>query len=615
MKNLALLAICILLNGWTIGQSAKGGEEVVARTSLTGLKKGRLSVAVFPPENQMDTLVYAMPKIIPGTYSISDFGLLIKNFKALDSEGKELPVQRLDDNRWSISNAGALDHLEYQVGATFTDPAGKHIFEPAGTRFEEDRTFLLNSFGIVGFFETMEDAGYQFEITRPLNFYGASALPQERSNDSTDIYTASGYFDFHDSPIMYAVPDTASFMVGSSEIEIAVYSPGGSLNATFVKETLQEIMFGAEAYLGGELPVEKYVVLISLMQGIGNSGGFGALEHSYSTVVVMPEMGKDFLVQNIRDIVAHEFFHIVTPLNIHSEHIHNYDFINPKMSQHLWLYEGATEYAAHHMQVRQGIISPNDFMSIIRQKIAQSAAYNDTLPFTELSKGALDGHADQYMNVYTKGALIGMSLDLLLCDLSDGTKDLRTLMTDLSEKYGPEKPFVDDELFDEITAMTYPEVREFFSRYVEGTEPLPMEEYLAKAGVSLQRNTTITELTFGGFLPGHNKERDRMEVVTTIGMNSFGRELGIQQGDLLVSVNDIDLRPEVFSEGINTFKERFSAGDKVTLVVERKDGDNWKEVKLKGRAEEVSRSITLRLSFDPEPTEKQQRVRMAWINY
>lgn len=615
MKNLALLLICLTLNGLVIGQSSNGGEEVVAKTSLTGLKKGRLSVLVFPPENQMDTLVYAMPKIIPGTYSISDFGLLIKNFKALDSEGKELPVQRLDDNRWSISSAGSLDHLEYQVGATFTDPAGKHIFEPAGTRFEEDRTFLLNSYGIVGFFENMEDAGYQFEITRPLNFYGASALPQQRRNDSTDVFTASGYFDFHDSPIMYAVPDTASFMVGNSEIEIAVYSPGGSLNATFVKETLQEIMFGAEAYLGGELPVKKYVVLINLMQGVGNSGGFGALEHSYSTVVVMPEMGKDFLVQNIRDIVAHEFFHIVTPLNIHSEHIHNYDFINPKMSQHLWLYEGATEYAAHHMQVRQGIISPNDFMSIIRQKIAQSAAYNDSLPFTELSKGALDEHADQYMNVYTKGALIGMSLDLLLCDLSDGTKDLRSLITDLSEKYGPEKPFVDDELFDEITAMTYPEMREFFSRYVEGSEPLPLEEYLAKAGVTLQRNTTITELTFGGFLPGHNKERNRMEVITTIGMNSFGRELGIQQGDLLVSVNDIDLRPEVFSEGINTFKERFSAGDKVTLVVERKDGDEWKEVKLKGRAEEVSRSITLRLSFDPEPTEKQQRVRRAWINY
>ncbi len=616
MKQFASLIVSIALYGYSIAQTPDSNQFVIAKTSLTELIDGRLFVEVHPPEHQQETLIYVMPKIIPGTYSISDFGLLLNDFKALDTEGHELPVSRLDDNRWSISNAGELSHVEYTVGATFTDPAGKHIFEPAGTRFEEDHTFLLNSFGIVGFFEGMGDAAYQFEIIRPRDFYGASALPQHQANDSTDVFSAANYFDFHDSPIMYSEPDTSSFMVGDSEIEIAVYSPGGSLDARFVRKTLEEIMFGAEAYLGGELPVEKYVVLINLMQGIGNSGGFGALEHSYSTVVVMPEMGKKFLSQNIRDIVAHEFFHIVTPLNIHSEHIHDYDFMNPKMSRHLWLYEGVTEYAAHHMQVRQEIISPDDFLSIVRQKISQSAAYNDTLPFTELSIKSLDEHQDQYMNVYTKGALIGMCLDLLLCDLSNGEKDLRALINDLSQKFGPDQPFQDDALFDEITAMTYPEVREFFRKYVEGPEPLPLEEYLAKAGVDLQRNTTISELTFGGFLPGHNKERDLMEVVTTIGMNSFGRDLGIEKGDLLVSVNDIDLKPEVFSEGINTFKANYSEGDKVTLVVERKTGeDEWKRISLKGRAQKVTRSVTLRLSYDPNPTEKQAVVRKAWINY
>ena len=34
----------------------------------------------------------------------------------------------------------------------------------------------------------------------------------------------------------------------------------------------------------------------------------------------------------------------------HSEEIGNFDFQKPKMSRHLWLYEGLTEYAAHHTQ-------------------------------------------------------------------------------------------------------------------------------------------------------------------------------------------------------------------------------------------------------------------------
>lgn len=610
------IIVFLLFCGQSFGQTNQEVGTIVAQTSLNQLTDGRLALKVYPPENTADTLIYAMPKIIPGTYSISDFGNLVYQLKAVSAKGDTLPVEKLDDNRWQITEAQQLDHVSYTVGPTFTDPAGKHIFEPAGTRFEKDRNFLLNNYGVVGFFEGFDDRAYEFQITRPDNFYGASALPQQKMNDSTDVFTAGNYFDLHDSPIMYAEPDTSSFYVGGSEVQMAVYSPGGSLDAPFVKETLHDIMHGAADYLGGDLPVDKYVILINLIQGMGNSGGFGALEHFYSTVVVMPEMGAAFLTQQIKDIVAHEFFHIVTPLNIHSEHIHNYDFNDPKMSKHLWLYEGATEYSAHHMQVRQGIITPDEFLSIVRQKIVQAGAFNDTLPFTELSKGALDEHKNQYMNVYMKGALIGMALDLLLCDLSDGTYNLPMLMADLSQRFGADKPFEDDALFDVIAEMTYPEVRTFFERYVDGPEPLPLEEYLAKAGVALQRNTTITELTFGGFLPGKNDERNKMEVVTTIGMNSFGKELGIEKGDLLVNVNDIDLSPEVFSDGIAEFKNTYADGDKVTLVVERKNKkDEWKTVKLKGRAQAVERTVTLRISYLPEPDEHQQKVRKAWINH
>lgn len=615
MKHLLALSLFIACSATLVFGQSKELTAVKARTSLTGLVDGNLALIVWPPDHAQDTLIYVMPRIVPGTYSISNFGNMLSDVKAYTIAGDTLPIEQMDENRWAIANARNLNRLEYLVAPTFTDPRGKHIFEPAGTRFEKDRTFILNSFGIVGFFEGWGDAGYTFEVRRPADFYGATALQQFQLNDTTDIFSASDYFSFHDSPIMYARPDTSSFYVGNTEIQIALYSPAGSLSAQFVQEQLEDIMRGAQSYLGDTLPVSKYVVLISLMQGMGNSGGYGALEHFYSTVFVMPEMGADFLARNIRDVVAHEFFHIVTPLNIHSEHIHDYDFIDPGMSKHLWLYEGVTEYSAHHMQVREGLIDKDEFLSIVRQKIVQSGAFKDTLPFTELSYGALDEQKGQYMNVYMKGALIGMCLDLLLCDLSGGTYNLPMLMADLSDRFGAERHFKDDELFDLITSMTYPQVRTFFARYVEGTETLPMEEYLSKAGVFLQRNATITELTFGGFLPGHNKEKDRMEVITTIGMNSFGRELGLEKGDLLINVNGIELKPETFSENINSFKNNYTDGDKVTLVVERQnEKGQWNTVKLKARAKAVEREVKLRMSYQTDLTEEQSRVRKAWIN-
>jgi predicted metalloprotease with PDZ domain len=36
-------------------------------------------------------------------------------------------------------------------------------------------------------------------------------------------------------------------------------------------------------------------------------------------------------------------FHIITPLSIHSKEIQDFDYNDPKMSQHLWMYEGVTD--------------------------------------------------------------------------------------------------------------------------------------------------------------------------------------------------------------------------------------------------------------------------------
>src|SRR5690606_25776361 len=172
------------------------------------------------------------------------------------------------------------------------------------------------------------------------------------------------------------------------------------------------------------------------------------------------------------------------PLSIHSEQIADYDFMNPQMSAHLWLYEGCTEYAAHHVQVKEGLMPMKEFLTVMRNKIISASGYDTGIAFTELSKKALAEHQSQYGNVYLKGALIGMALDLKLRKLSDGAYGIQELMSDLSKAYGSDKPFVDSELFAEIGRVSgYPETTEFLVRYVGNPEPLPFEELLGYAGI------------------------------------------------------------------------------------------------------------------------------------
>ena len=80
-----------------------------------------------------------------------------------------------------------------------------------------------------------------------------------------------------------------------------------------------------------------------------------------------------------------------------------------------------------------------------------------------MSKNILqDAYKDQYANVYEKGTLLTMCLDIELRELSKGEIGYRDMIRKLSQRFGENKPFKDDKLIDELVIVTgYPQVRDF----------------------------------------------------------------------------------------------------------------------------------------------------------
>ena len=134
------------------------------------------------------------------------------------------------------------------------------------------------------------------------------------------------------------------------------------------------------------------------------------------------------------------------------------------------------------------MISLEDFEKSLEEKIKGMKAFDNTLSLTEMSKKSME-RQDQYMNFYMKGALLGLCLDIRLRELSNGKMGTQDLMQKLMKKYGAGQYFNDDELFDEITKMTYPEIQTFFRDFVQGTQPIPLKEYLEKAGFNYDEAT------------------------------------------------------------------------------------------------------------------------------
>jgi predicted metalloprotease with PDZ domain len=235
--------------------------------------------------------------------------------------------------------------VSYDVEDTWdTDQNENIIFEPAGTNILADTNFVLNNFGFFGYLKDQKEIPYELYITKPVGFYASTGAENLSTGKTNDVIKFDNYHQLADSPIMYCRPDTAWLNVGGAKILVSIFSPNQKVSAKEIAPDINKILTAQKDYLGGTLPVKKYAFIISLFRGFsGKSGSYGALEHSYSSFYFLPEGSATGLSQSVKDISAHEFFHIVTPLNIHSEEIQFFDYDNPKMSAHLWMYEGTSE--------------------------------------------------------------------------------------------------------------------------------------------------------------------------------------------------------------------------------------------------------------------------------
>ncbi|WP_017731502.1 M61 family metallopeptidase [Nafulsella turpanensis] len=608
--NLTLIAF-FLFTGFCLAQENKYQYQV----DLTQVQNDQLQVNLDVPDIEQKEITFHLPAIIPGTYRISNFGEFVSDLKAYDKKGRLLPVEQVDTNTWKIKKAQKLERLSYLVEDIFDTQKENNIYYMSGTNIAANENFVINPFGFFGYFENMREIPFEVSITKPEGFYGSTGLIPESTSPTTDVFLTQDYDRLADSPIMYNKPDTTIIQVGDAEVLVSVYSPNGLVKSEFLAQKFDKLLQATKDYLGGELPVDKYAFLLYFEPPMtARNDRAGALEHSYSSFYYLPEYPQEQMAPLLVDIAAHEFFHIVTPLTIHSEEIEDFNFNEANLSKHLWLYEGVTEYASDHIQVRQNLIPPPEFLNRLAEKINNSKRnYIDTLAFTELSEYAADKYSDQYGNVYEKGALIAALLDIKLLELSNGSMDLQDLLAKLSERYGKNKPFDDERLFEVIGELSYPEIEEYLERYVGGTESLPYEEIFAKVGVEYVQEPPQQVATLGQVNIGFNQEQGRLEIANTSQMNAFGRAIGFETGDLLLRLQGQDILPQTAQALLEDYATNTEEGDTVEIVVGRaNEAGEYEEVTLRAPAQLVTTEGSYSLRMMENPTFEQMKLFNQW---
>jgi predicted metalloprotease with PDZ domain len=172
--------------------------------------------------------------------------------------------------------------------------------------------------------------------------------------------------------------------------------------------------------------------------------------------------------------VAHELFHTWNGHAIQAE-----DYASTQ-----WFSEGFTDYFATQALLEGRLITPDLFREKMEKILGLYFYFRVAPAFEGISlRQAGEKKGLHRLGVYDGGWAVAFCLDQLIRERTRGTRSLATFMNLMYERFGlTGRKYSFDDLVAVASETGGTDLRDFFARYVSGTEMLPVKESLALAG-------------------------------------------------------------------------------------------------------------------------------------
>lgn len=445
-----------------------------------------------PPSHQLEVQIdvpalphlaaadVVFPAWAPGSYLVRDFVRHVYGLQITDANGRPLPHQRLDKQRWQIATGGRAFRVRYRVFAFETS---------VRTSFLDESHAYWNGTSVFFYVDGEKQRPCRVIVAPPNRTWAvATALPPVRGRNNT--FEATDFDQLVDSPFEVGTHTLTRFRTGGSLFELALY---GRTNADPQRllQILRRVVEATGAMFGdGGFPFERYLFIVHALPV-----GSGGLEHKAS--VTMDIAGMSFEdeagYQRFADLAAHEFFHVWNVKRIRDTVLGPFDYTRENYTRLLWLHEGFTDYLANVIILRAGVTRESDFWKWLADdwpKYANRPGRNVT-PLSELSFEAwiklykpAENHINASVSYYEKGLWAGLALDLMLRQRTGGARGLPDLFRRLWELYARhDQPITEADVRAATTALAGRPMDDFFERYIHGTDELPVLALLRQAGL------------------------------------------------------------------------------------------------------------------------------------
>jgi len=556
----------------------------------------------------------AMPAWSPGGYRIHDAWRNVQEFSATDEKGAQLKFEKIDKQTWRIYRGGARevtaqykvylrndynDELCYLRGpSVFMHVIGKRPYPlegPVSIRIEAPASWRI---------QTGMDAGAE-----------------------PNTFTANNYDTFID----------ASIVIGNRWQQTEFDYKGVRYYLVFIGEgnyDKDKITRDTKTYVSylvdmmGGAPFKKYVFFLRARPG-ARSGG---LEHLNSTDMSMPAWDlhkSSSAYSRFLFVGAHEFFHLWNVKRIRPAILGPFDYSREQHTRNLYVSEGMTSYWAAIGLKHSGLWSRKDYFDNLANQISilQSAPGRKIMS-VELSSwdtwNVGDNAANNRIDYYNKGDLIGNLLDLEIRHRTANQKSLLDVFLYLLEHNGLPKPGFEEvrgfrdavELITKQAAPAKSDFGDFFAKYVSGVEEIPWNEFLGHAGLMLEEKkappapsigiTIGTSIPSGGniFSPAFTPLPEGQIAVTAIAADSPAAAAGLDIGDVLIAMDGYRIDSNSFEQRL---REK-SIGSKVELTISRRNRLMMIGVPVVGHER-----VTYSIKEKENPSELQKQIFTTWL--
>ena len=415
-------------------------------------------------------------------YEIRDFSAHVQKVEATNGTSS-LPVEKLDKQTWRITGTGTIT-ISYD---TFWDEPG-----PFATQLNTEHAFMNPAMILMYVPDRRSEENTISFVSIPPRWRVTAATAADSPRGSFQSSQlgvpfhgwGKSYDDLADSPFEVGEFEPQVLNLESPPVHVMLH--GKAIHLSDFVQKLDEIC-KYEIKLMGGAPYPHYTFIFH----IGDSFGGGGMEHANGTAIAARSDERAL------STAAHEFFHLWNVKRIRPASLEPVDYTKEQYTKALWFAEGVTSTYERYTLLRTGIWNKNVYYADLGRQISElearpantwQSAEQSSLD-TWLENSPVYNRPENSVSYYTKGAVLGVLLDLWIRKQTTNGRSLDDMMRTMNEKFGKTgKPYRDHEDLELVCTETAgASCKEFFDNYVSGTKPFPYDEYFGFAGLKIRR--------------------------------------------------------------------------------------------------------------------------------